>query len=134
MTADPQFLFVYGTLMSTAASALGTGERVRLASVARNLGPATVHGRLYDLGGYPGLVDAPGALVEGEVVRLAAGEFRWLDRYEGVGADEAEYERGLRPARLAGGTLVSAWVYLYRGPTAGLMPIESGRWRDAEAS
>ena len=90
---QPQNLFVYGTLMSTATGALGRDMRLRLRREARLLGAATMPGRLYDLGRYPGLVAATETadVVHGEVLALVdpAATLPWLDDYEGVGSDAA---------------------------------------------
>lgn len=123
-------LFVYGTLMSTAGHANGA----RLGAEARSLGPATIPGRLYRVGWYPGLVEATdGALVHGEVYELGdpAASLPWLDAYESIDpADIAgsEYERVERPVRLKSGETVTAWVYLYRRDVSGLELMPDGRW------
>jgi gamma-glutamylcyclotransferase (GGCT)/AIG2-like uncharacterized protein YtfP len=128
-------LFVYGTLMSTATGALGKGMRERLQREARLLGPATIRGRLYDLGRYPALVDSdgPAELVYGEVFALHAPHtsLAWLDRYEGIVPGRHglnEYERVERPVRLESGQEFTAWVYLYRKSIAGARRIPAGRW------
>jgi len=130
-------LFVYGTLMTAAASApLGKTMRARLRREAASLGAATMPGRLHDLGRYPGLVESPDPAerVHGEVFRLAdpASTLAWLDAYEGArpGDPASEYERALRTARLAfGGDDVTAWVYLYRGDLARAPHLIDGRWQ-----
>ena len=54
---DSRYLFVYGTLMSGATTALGTEQRLRLAGESDSLGPASLpKAHLYDLGQYPGAV------------------------------------------------------------------------------
>jgi gamma-glutamylcyclotransferase (GGCT)/AIG2-like uncharacterized protein YtfP len=132
MTSD--FLFVYGTLMGSARSDYGRDERERLHRISRSFGAATLQGRLYDLGAYPGLAASrdPGDLVHGEVLRLTAPAevFAWLDAYEGIVAGDArnEYERVLAPARLEGGTLVSVWVYRYVRDVSHLRWLRDGRW------
>ncbi len=132
-------LFVYGTLMSAADSRLGRRERMRLAASGRSLGNARTRGRLFDLGAYPGLVVASGRsvpeFVHGEVFALDRPEetFAWLDPYEGIGpaaSGDAEFVRVIREIWLAE-TVISAWLYLYRGtlPADGL--IADGRWPGA---
>lgn len=128
-------IFVYGTLMSTAESTLGRAQRARLAREGRLIGAATMGGRLYDLGRYPGLVasDAPGHVVHGEVVALdnALKSLAWLDAYEQIVPGEHEhnqYARLLHPARLADGSVVEAWVYVYRHALTGKRLIREGRW------
>jgi gamma-glutamylcyclotransferase (GGCT)/AIG2-like uncharacterized protein YtfP len=131
-------LFVYGTLMSTATGALGKGMRERLQREAQRVGPATIRGRLYDLGRYPALVDSddPAELVYGEVFALNAPRtlLAWLDRYEGIVPGQHghnEYERVERPVRLDSGQEITAWVYLYRKSIAGAPRIAAGRWDSA---
>lgn len=128
-------LFVYGTLMSAAASALGRAQRQRLAREGRLLGVATTAGRLVDLGRYPGLVspEQPGDVVHGEVLELADPQrsLRWLDDYEGIfPGDHAhnEYARDEREVVLATGDRILAWVYLYRQPITSAKLIASGSW------
>jgi gamma-glutamylcyclotransferase (GGCT)/AIG2-like uncharacterized protein YtfP len=125
-------LFVYGTLLSTSGHPMAT----RLQRNARLLGPATIQGRLYSLGRYPGLVqalDAPG-LVHGELFALTmpAVTLRWLDGYEGVlpgKPEESPYERAVRPVQLvASGETVNAWVYLYRKSVRTRPEVKDGRW------
>ena len=125
-------LFVYGTLLSYAGHPKGT----QLGREARLIGKAIIRGcRLYNLGRYPGLVeaaDAPG-LVHGEVYALnnPAASLTWLDAYEGMvpaNRDQNQYERVERPVQLAVGGEVVAWVYLYLKGVAGLRPIPDGRW------
>ncbi len=119
---------------------MGRAERTRLARESRSLGPATLPGRLYDLGTYPGLVeDGGGGLVHGEVVLLedAASSLRWLDAYEGIppGACEGEeYIRVERAAGLSDGSQIKAWVYVYKGSMSGGRLVPTGRWIGTTAS
>jgi gamma-glutamylcyclotransferase (GGCT)/AIG2-like uncharacterized protein YtfP len=128
-------LFVYGTLLSVAGHPMGQ----RLSSEARLVGAASIAGRLYRLGWYPGLVEANasagagGALVHGEVYALddPARSLVWLDAYESiVPGDEAnsEYARVERAVRLASGQEATAWVYLFQRDVAGLEFVADGRW------
>ena len=141
MTARSAHLFVYGTLMSTVSGKLGRGQRERLQRESRSRGPATVLGRLYDLGRYPGLVlsDRDGDLVHGELVELADAEpsLRWLDSYEGLVPGQhthGEYERVTCVTRLAAGEPLQAFVYVYRQSLIGKRWLESGRWSATEPS
>jgi len=126
-------LFVYGTLRSDVA-----GSRFALmAADATRVGRARVRGRLFDLGHYPGLVAAPDgdAWVGGEVHRLREPEatLARLDEYEGCAAGTPgphEFERSVEEIVLDAGDTVRAWVYHYRGPTAGYPEVlgRSPRW------
>ena len=137
MSAEsPRYLFVYGTLMSGAGSALGKPQRLRLAAESDSLGPASIaHARLYDLGRYPGALAGGGEddLVHGEAVLLSVPEstLAWLDDYEGVvpgKPDESEYARVVREVKLAGGEAIDAWVYLLRVEPAAARRVIDGRW------
>ena len=124
-------LFVYGSLMSSSRHPMGD----RLRREARLLGDATIEGSLYTISWYPGLVAGgqSGERVHGEVYALAtpARALAWLDEYEGLvpgNPNAGEYARVERPVRLATGETVTAWVYVYRGATAKLARVLSGRW------
>ena len=124
-------LFVYGTLLSAAGHPMGD----RLRREARLIGEASIEGQLFSLGKYPGLIEAAGAgmHVYGEVYALnaPAASFQWLDAYEGIVPGENEqnkYKRVERPAKLASGESVTAWVYIYCKPVAASSLIPGGRW------
>lgn len=127
-------LFAYGTLMtSAAASPTGRRERQRLAREARSLGPASVPGRLVDLGRYPGLVEGGPGIVHGEALQLADPDttLAWLDAYEGIVPGErgrTEYIRAARTIRLEPGQDLTAWVYVYQPEATGRPEIPGGRW------
>lgn len=118
-------LFVYGTLLHDHPThrLLGPG--------AERVGVASVQGRLYDLGAYPGLKPGGGPRdrVIGEVYRLHDTRrlLARLDRYEGCRA--GDYRRVLRTVRLKDDGHVRAWVYLYRGSVTGRARIPSGAYR-----
>jgi gamma-glutamylcyclotransferase (GGCT)/AIG2-like uncharacterized protein YtfP len=129
-------LFVYGTLLTAAGHAMGA----RLRREARLLGAASMPGRLYSLGRYPGLVEAPDiqglvqSLVHGELYALntPAVTLRWLDAYEGIlphKPDRNPYARVERPVRLPSGETLSAWVYVYLRSVKARPEVPGGRWR-----
>jgi gamma-glutamylcyclotransferase (GGCT)/AIG2-like uncharacterized protein YtfP len=122
-------LFVYGTLMP----ASGHPMALRLASESALLGAATMSGRLYDLGDYPGAVPSadPADRVHGMAVRLRnpATSLRWLDAYEGCGDDDAEphaYQRVIASALLKSGQAIDAWIYYYRWPLSAARHLRNG--------
>jgi gamma-glutamylcyclotransferase (GGCT)/AIG2-like uncharacterized protein YtfP len=123
-------LFVYGTLLAAARHPMG--ERMRRES--RLLGEASIEGQLFDLGKYPGLVEAPGAgsRVHGEVYAFnaPATSLEWLDAYEGIvpGRAQNDYARVERRARLAFGEDIPVWVYVYLRPVPASRLIPGGRW------
>ncbi len=131
---DCRNLFVYGTLMANAGGHLGREQRRRLHASGCALGPATIPGRLVDLGSYPGLVEPVSGsdVVHGEVIAIDAPReiFVWLDPYEGIGLPDrdGEYSRVVRDVSLADGSLLNAWVYLMTRDVSGYPVIAGGRW------
>ena len=111
----PEFLFVYGTLLSTVRGPVGEAERRALRWHGRRVGRATLGGRLHQMEGYPGLV--PGRLafprVHGEVWRIVRPRQLWpvLDAYEGLLWDPPDYARGATTVRRADGRRLATWVY-----------------------
>jgi gamma-glutamylcyclotransferase (GGCT)/AIG2-like uncharacterized protein YtfP len=109
------------------------GDRLR--REARLLGQATIAGRLYSLGRYPGLVEAADGqyAVNGEIYALSrpATSLRWLDAYEGIVPGKAalsRYARVERTVRLASGETCTAWVYLYRSSVRARTEVLGGFW------
>lgn len=154
---ETPYLFVYGTLMSTACGFMGQAQRERLSGESEPVGAASVTGRLYDLGRYPGFValarpsvltravgsgNSPDAgareVVYGEVVKLSnvRQSLRWLDAYEGVSGDGGragdEYLRRPFDVMLSEGSgaprTLCAWLYVYQGRFDRRMLVRSGRW------
>lgn len=132
---QPVLLFVYGTLMTAARDPVGAPMRLRLEPLVRSRGAATMRGRMYHMGGYPGMVDSdePGDIVHGEVLEFIADAgvaFQWLDPYEGIepGAASGEYVRAKRPVTLHNGDVREAWVYVYLSDLSSGRHLPSGRW------
>lgn len=128
MAPTTNFLFIYGTLMS------GSGHPMaaRLRGESHLVGAASVPGRLYDFGRYPGAVPAAregGPRVHGQVVRLLdpGRALPWLDVYEGVGEPDG-FARVIVAARLADGQNLDAWMYSYHGALACAKYLRSGRY------
>jgi gamma-glutamylcyclotransferase (GGCT)/AIG2-like uncharacterized protein YtfP len=124
-------VFVYGTLLP------GQPFHNLLREALAQARPATMlRSRLYDLGYYPMLVDAPFGEVLGMVYHIRPPLYpevmRFLDRLENVGWDASSlsaYRRERRVARLADGNSVVAWVYLgSKSTVSGLSPIQ-GDWK-----
>lgn len=118
-------LFAYGTLNPE----LAPPEIAPIVGRFVRLGPATVIGRLFDLGPYRGAVLEPvgGKPITGTLYRVP--EFAIfapaLDAYEGI--DPLNESLSLFTRRQAaaefGGKTVDAWIYVYNGDTSGLTPI-----------
>jgi gamma-glutamylcyclotransferase (GGCT)/AIG2-like uncharacterized protein YtfP len=99
----PEPLFVYGTLHPDRAPA----EIASTVALFTPLGPATLRGRLLDLGEYPGLI--PGEdLIPGELFAVPPQAWPALDAYE-----TALFRRIQTPVTLPSGETKTAWVYLY---------------------
>jgi gamma-glutamylcyclotransferase (GGCT)/AIG2-like uncharacterized protein YtfP len=116
-------LFLYGTLLP------GLAPRSLVTAVARlrPLGPATVPGRLYDLGPYPGLVpDVSGETrVTGELFAVPDEELlQVFDEYEGT-----RFRRVPTTATRPGGETLACWVYEYAADVSGAKPIVNGDFR-----
>lgn len=122
-------IFVYGTLRRQSTHPMA----VLLTQHARFVGPATMAGRLYDLGRYPGMVEprGPGDRVHGDLYDLSpdAELLERLDRYEnGESPHPAYFDRQLAEVALGDGTVHPAWVYRFRGGVSGSQFIASGDW------
>jgi gamma-glutamylcyclotransferase (GGCT)/AIG2-like uncharacterized protein YtfP len=115
-----QFLFVYGKLRS--GGALGMDRHF---PGSKSAGDATVNGRLYDLGDYPGLVlDDAGSPTRGEVYEIDEETLRKLDEVEAA----ADYYRKLTEATLSNQKR-TCWIYLPDPERcAGREIISSGDW------
>lgn len=118
----PSRLFVYGTLRR--------GSKNKFARLlhahAQFVGNASIPGRLYRLGHYPGAVSSntSGEWVRGELYLIH--DPRWtlpaLDSYEGP-----EFQRVKLEVQLDLGGRIEAWVYVCRGTPRGTR-IRSGDW------
>jgi len=122
-----EHLFVYGTLRRISKHPMARF----LAERATFIGEATLPGRLYNLGRFPGMTEArmQEELVVGDVYELADGEetLAELDRYEGAESPlPSFFERGSAEATLADGTKVQAMVYWFRGEVKESQRIASG--------
>jgi gamma-glutamylcyclotransferase (GGCT)/AIG2-like uncharacterized protein YtfP len=102
------------------------------------LGPASVPGRLYDLGEHPGaILNAPAThRIHGDVLQLPtdSGILDKLDRYEDYNPSDQAGSLFLRlrcEAELTDGRLIPCWIYVYnRDPgTAALVAHgDYARW------
>ena len=116
-----QYLFVYGTLLTTSGHPMHNFLR----GYCDFLGAASIGGIKIDLGGYPGLIPSgdPDARVVGELYRIHEGAsdilFDGLDHYEGCSDDDPEPHEFFRHRQdvtlLSDQTVYEAWVYLYNG-------------------
>lgn len=126
--SNKEFLFVYGTLMSSYNGKCAA----QLRKHARLLGTASASGELVMLSWYPGFINKEsGKRIWGELYEVIDGSRLWplIDEYEGVDQSSLvgeEYRREVVEVEFSGNT-VAAWVYTYIGATKG-EPIPSGRF------
>lgn len=95
------------------------------------LGMASIQGRLYDLGNYPGLIlsDAPDDIVYGEVYQIHHESLiKELDLYENYRRNDASslYLRTLQPILMEDGISVEAIVYTYNKSIDKAIRIKEG--------
>ena len=126
-----EYIFVYGTLRRE------TGHLMYhiLARYADFIGDGYVHGKLYEVGGYPGmkLSENPVEKVYGEVYRLRDPDYvlKVLDEYEECNEnypEPHEYTRIQVTVHLTDGRVLQAWAYEYNYPTDTLELIPSGNY------
>jgi gamma-glutamylcyclotransferase (GGCT)/AIG2-like uncharacterized protein YtfP len=127
---SPRHVFVYGTLLP----GLAPPVIADVVNTLRVVGPATIPGRLYHLGAYPGCVlDAAGdGVIHGQLLELPdPAVLERLDWYEGYAAHDDAGSLFLRttcPATLADGRQVPAWVYVYNREVSPARRISTGRY------
>jgi len=127
--------FLYGTLRPDLLPSVPRRWRVprTLAARATPVAPATVAGRLYDLGDYPGLaLESDAGRVVGWVCDVPDDLVPALDRFEGL-SPIGLYVRVRATATLADGTTRECWVYALREVPSSAVPVESGDWAAALA-
>ena len=126
-----EFIFVYGTLRKHSANPM---HQV-LAQNCEYLSDACMQGKLYEVRGYPGVIESANEndKVIGEVYKVNKNDservLSVLDTYEGCTAAfpaPHEYIRQKLPVSLAAGGTVSAWVYLFNHDVTNLQQLESG--------
>lgn len=124
-------LFVYGTLSPRHAPPEIAATVRRL----RSVGSASIRGRLYDLGEYPGAVLSRNSrsLIRGEVFELPGDQstLTSLDHYEEFDPAKPSsslFVRRTLPVTMDDGTRLRCWVYVYNGDMKRAQPVRSGRY------
>ena len=132
-----EYLFLYGTLKPNEA-ANDVAETVK---TLRPVGPATVPGRLYDFGDYPGAVIDQSARtsIKGELFELPSDDsaLKSLDEYEEFNRTDRKnslFVRARAIADLNDGRRVNAWVYVYNGDPGSARLIVSGDYSESRAA
>ena len=124
--APDRHVFVYGTLRQG-----GRNDINRLTPAPVLLGPASLAGRLYTLGWYPGLrLGGPDAIdVAGEVYRITPELEARLDEIEEIQPGPgSEYFKRQVPVRVAGQWLPCLVYEINPERVRGLAPLACGDW------
>ena len=99
----------------------------------RLVGPATIPGRMHDLGEFPGLVEGDGS-VPGELFAiLDPAVLPILDDYEGYRSETAERSPFVRKRITVTDPSVEAWVYFYTGSVADCPRVRDASWPEYKA-
>ena len=132
-----EYLFLYGTLLPHQAP-------TEVADIVRQLhrvGPASVRGRLYDLGEYPGAIldDSSDATISGEVFELLNNQalLPVLDSYEGfdpTNPEDSLFVRTQAVVKLSDGRELGCWVYVYNQDPGTAPLIKSGDYINSKAA
>ena len=128
MNDERELVFVYGTLRA------GASNHFRMAG-AEFVGKAWVRGMLFRVDWYPGLViDEEARPVRGELYRVPPELLAALDDFEGAaGRTDDEFVRVYAKVDSTGSSEgLSAWVWEYRGPCAGLDSVPNDDWLECE--
>ena len=132
-----EYLFAYGTLLPNRT----TPKTADLMRQLEYVGTATVKGRLYDLGEYPGAILDPGAtsLIYGVIYRLPRNKamLAELDLYEEVDplAPHANlFARTKCSAKTSDGRIFECWIYTYNGDVTAAPLIPGGNYAELKAS
>lgn len=123
-------VFVYGTLRAGESNDIGRAAARHSIEAPRLLGEASLRGRLYDFGAYPGLVyDEEEEPVVGEVYTIAPALLPVLDEIEEiVPGRDGLFMRDNCEVEVAG-RMVRCLYYPIRATSArGLPRIDGGDW------
>jgi gamma-glutamylcyclotransferase (GGCT)/AIG2-like uncharacterized protein YtfP len=123
-------VFVYGTLRAGEANDLNAAARRHGIAEPSLVGTATVAGRLYDFGAYPGLVLDPAAgPVTGDVYEVVDALLPVLDEIEEVYPGRASlFMREEQPVHGAAGPVACLLYPVADSEVAGLPPVPGGDW------
>ncbi|MGN5480758.1 gamma-glutamylcyclotransferase family protein [Cupriavidus basilensis] len=123
-------VFVYGTLRAGEVNDLNAAARRHGIAAPTLLGTATIAGRLYDFGTYPGLVlDPEAGLAVGDIYEVPDALLPVLDEIEEVYPGQASLFVREEQTVLQGGRPVACLLYpVADGAVAGLPRIDSGDW------
>jgi gamma-glutamylcyclotransferase (GGCT)/AIG2-like uncharacterized protein YtfP len=129
--ATGDLFFFYGLLKQ---GACGSPQGLDLVGSGKFLGAARINGRMYDLGGFPGIVkggphekgECHGVLYRLDHSGLAAD----MDAFEDILLHDHEASLYRREKVIAQTEIgpVSAWVYIYNQPVREASHVPNGDW------
>jgi gamma-glutamylcyclotransferase (GGCT)/AIG2-like uncharacterized protein YtfP len=132
-----EYLFLYGTLLTGDT----TDESSLIVRRLKRVGSATVRGRLYDFGEYPGAVldRTAKSSIKGELFELPNDDsvLSALDDYEEFDRTDRKNSLFVRirtVATLHGGRQLNAWVYVYNRDPGSARQIASGDYSKSRAA
>jgi gamma-glutamylcyclotransferase (GGCT)/AIG2-like uncharacterized protein YtfP len=132
-----EHLFLYGTLLPGDEA----GESSGIVRKLKRVGSATVRGRLYDFGDYPGAVIDRSAKtsIKGELFELPNDDstLKALDDYEEFNRTDRKNSLFVRirtVAELHDGRRLNAWVYVYNRDPGSARLIASGDYSESKAA
>jgi gamma-glutamylcyclotransferase (GGCT)/AIG2-like uncharacterized protein YtfP len=128
VAVEPSHCFVYGTLKR------GQSNYPLIAAAVRAALPATIRGRLYDVGPFPALAHGD-ETVYGELLLIASEALADLlvvlddlEGYDAVDPVGSFYLREIVVATTADGREHAAYSYFYNRDIAGLHHLPEGAW------
>lgn len=137
--SSPQLLFVYGTLRPQLLHLVSSPGVQQLVDRLARLGRATIEGKIYDLGTFPGLVllaeppadtegcSGPPPLVIGDLLSVDGEALATLDNYEECTGASPLYRRDqVHAVCQDDGRTVRAWTYVFCGDLGAAPRIEGG--------
>ncbi|CAB3765677.1 gamma-glutamylcyclotransferase family protein [Paraburkholderia solisilvae] len=125
-----RYVFVYGTLRAGEVNDIGQAAARSALATPTLIGEASVRGRLFDFGDYPGLVpDNGGVHVKGDVYQIDERLVPVLDQIEEVYPGEAGLFMQHEVTVHVDGKAISCIYYpVQRDAVRGLPEIGSGDW------
>ncbi len=122
---NPDYIFVYGTLKK------GYRANYMIEKIARYVDKAKIHGIMYNLGSYPGILENSNSFVYGEIYEIKdLDTLKEIDRYEGCDPNDPDslFVRKRTIAFCDDESQILAFVYFYNRVVEGSPEIHSGIW------
>lgn len=133
-----KYLFLYGTLIQRDPP---DKEIARIVKSLHRVGAASVRGRLYDLGDFPGAIVDPSSnrFVRGELLELPDDDdiLHALDKYEefdSANPRKSLFVRSKVDIKMANGRLVEGWIYVYNKNPGDAPLIQGGNYAKSKVA